>query len=120
MRRILATAQDGEAGTHRVLAGEADSLDDRVGDLLDRDLLLLANGEDDRVNLVVLLELPDEQLGEVARVDELAQGLARARDDERRAVLCSDLVASVLVCKWGVQGQGTHSLRGGTCARGRG
>ena len=30
---------------------------------------------------------PDEELAQVARVDELAQGLAGAPDDEGRAVL---------------------------------
>jgi len=101
-----------EAETHRNLALELDRLDDGLGDLLDRDLVLLANREDDRVDLGVLcdgtrsgvstrsrarpsyvgggrtLELPDEELGEVARVDELPQGRARAGDGEGRAVLC--------------------------------
>lgn len=46
--------------------------------------------KNDGVDLVVLLELPDEELGEVARVDELAEGLASSRDDKRRVVLwCS-------------------------------
>lgn len=44
-------------------------------------------GEDDGLDVVVLAELPDEELGEVARVDELPQGLAGAGDDEGRAVL---------------------------------
>jgi hypothetical protein len=73
-------------GTHLVLALEPDRLDDGIGDLLDRDLVRLADGEDEWVDLLVGPEHPDEELGEVARVDELPEGRAGARDGEGRAV----------------------------------
>ena len=71
-----------------VLSLEAHSLDDRVRDILDRHLLVLADRENERLNVVVIAQLPDEELREVARVDELPERLARAPDDERRVVLC--------------------------------
>ena len=43
--------------------------------------------ENDGLHTVVLSEFPDEQFGEIARVDELAQRLARAANNERRVVL---------------------------------
>ena len=45
-------------------------------------------GENDGLDVVVLAQLPDKQLREVTRVDELPQRLARAAHDERRTVLC--------------------------------
>jgi hypothetical protein len=42
--------------THGNLALETDSLHDRLGNLLDCDLVLLTDGEDDGVNLGVLCE----------------------------------------------------------------
>ena len=44
-------------------------------------------GQDDGLDVIVLAQLPDEQLREVVRVDELPQGLAGAEHDERRPVL---------------------------------
>ena len=59
-----------------ILTLEAHSLDDRVRDILDRHLLVLADRENERLDVVVVAQLPDEELREVARVDELAEGLA--------------------------------------------
>ena len=74
-----------------VLSLEAHSLDDRVRDILDRHLLVLADRENERLNVVVVAQLPDEELREVARVNELPERLARAPDDERRVVLYRDI-----------------------------
>jgi hypothetical protein len=38
--------------------------------------------------LIVLSQLPDEELGKVLGVDELTQWLSGSRNDERGAVLC--------------------------------
>lgn len=67
---------------HPVVALEADLLDDRLGNVLDRDLLVLTDAQDDRRNLVVLSQRPDEELGKVARVDELSKRAAGAGDVE--------------------------------------
>lgn len=45
-------------------------------------------GKNDRLDVVVLAQLPDEELGEVSRVDELSQWLACSADDEGGIVLC--------------------------------
>jgi len=46
--------------------------------------------ENDGVNLVVVAQGPDEELGKVLREDELAQGLARAHDGEVLSLLCRE------------------------------
>lgn len=45
-------------------------------------------GQNDRVNFVVFPQLPDEQLGEVVRVDELPERLAGSCYDEGGVVFC--------------------------------
>jgi hypothetical protein len=42
----------------------------------------------DRLNVVVFSQHPDEQLGEVVRVDELTERLACAGNDEGRVIFC--------------------------------
>lgn len=79
--------QQREHCTHRVIAFETDGLDDGICHLLDRNLIFFTNREDDRVDLVVLAQLPQKQLGKVTRVDELTQGLASAGHDKGSAVL---------------------------------
>ena len=65
-----------------VLALEAHSLDDRVRDILD------ARRQHEPLDVVVLARSSDEELREVAGVDELAEGLAAARGLEDGAVFC--------------------------------
>ena len=72
-----------------VLAREADRLDDRVRNLLDRYLFVLAHGEDEWLDRVVVAQHPHEELREVARIDKLPQRLAGAPDDEGVIVLCT-------------------------------
>ena len=44
-------------------------------------------GENERLNVIVLAQLPDEELRKVSRVDELTQWLSRSANDEGSAVL---------------------------------
>lgn len=44
--------------------------------------------ENHRLDIVVFAQLPDEELGEVARVDELTERFTGASYDEWRAVFC--------------------------------
>jgi hypothetical protein len=44
--------------------------------------------EDNRVDILVAPQSPDHELGEIARVDELPERLARAGNGERGVVLC--------------------------------
>jgi hypothetical protein len=44
--------------------------------------VMTLTGQNDRVDFVVFSQLPDEQLGEVVRVDELPERLAGACYDE--------------------------------------
>jgi hypothetical protein len=60
-----------EMRTHGNLALETNSLDDRLGNLLDRDLVLLTDGEDDGVDLGVLCERR-KALGQLASEREKA------------------------------------------------
>jgi hypothetical protein len=62
-------------------------LDDGVRNLLDRHLFVFSHGEDDGRDVVVLAELPDEELGEIPRVNELPERLAGAGNDEWGLVL---------------------------------
>ena len=91
VRRRLAELAVRFRRVERILAREAHRLHDRVRNLLDRHLLVLADGEDDRVDVVVVVQHPHEELPEVARVDELPQRLARAPHNEGRVVLCSEV-----------------------------
>ena len=75
------------AGTHLDFARKAERLDDLLRDVADAHVVVLADGKDDRLDVVVLAQLPYEHLCEVVREHELAQRLPRPRDDERRAVL---------------------------------
>lgn len=76
------------SSTYAVITGETDLLDDRLGNLLDRDFLILADAENDGADLVILAKRPDEELGEIPRVDELTQWATGAGDVEGRGVLC--------------------------------
>ena len=64
---------------------------DSPGDLLDGVLVLLVDGEDDGLDLLVLAEHPDEELTEVDAVDELAERFAGAPDDEGLVVLLGEV-----------------------------
>ncbi len=88
VRRRLAELAVRLRRVEAVLAREAHRADDRIRGLPDAHLLVLADGEDERLDVVVLAQHPDEELREVARVDELPQGLAGSPHDVRRAVLC--------------------------------
>lgn len=64
---------------------------DHQCDVGDRDLILLSHRENDRVGGVVVPHDPDRESGEVLRVYELPQGLARAPDGEVGVVLLSEV-----------------------------
>ena len=80
------------------LSGVLESVDDRICNLPDTEFVLLVHyrrsldgisaiklnrtREDDRFDAVVFTELPDEEFGEVAGVDELAQGGSITHDLE--------------------------------------
>jgi hypothetical protein len=74
------------AGTYCIIPLEPDGTHDRVRDFPDAHLLILADGEDDGLDIVVLAQLPNEEAREVVRVDELAQRSARAGNDKGRVV----------------------------------
>lgn len=73
-----------------VLSLEPDGFHDGIGNLLDRNFLFFADGEDDRFDFGVFAEGPDEEFGEVAGVDELAEGGAGAHDDKGGVVFCGE------------------------------
>ena len=59
----------------------------RARQLPDGDLVVFVDAQDDRVDIVVLLQRPQQQPPQVLGVDELAKRLARTKDRERRVVL---------------------------------
>jgi len=69
-------------GVEAIFALESDGFDDRVRHLFDAHLFVFTHGQDDRFNIVVLPQHPNEQLGEIVGIDELPEGLARTGDDE--------------------------------------
>lgn len=103
--------------THGVLSLESNSLNDRVRDLFDRNLVFLPNykneavsdplthidrfykltGKNDGINLGVLSQLPDEELGKITRVNELSEGLSGSRNDEGGVVLCANHIKRLAI-----------------------
>jgi hypothetical protein len=73
--------------SHLNFALKVERLYDLLRDIADADILVLADGKYDRLDVIVLAQLPYEHLCEVVREHKLAQRLARTRDDKRRAVL---------------------------------
>jgi hypothetical protein len=64
------------------------SLDDLLCDVAYAHVIVLPNGKDDRLDVVVVLaQLPYEHPCEVIRVHKLAQRLACTCNDKRRAIL---------------------------------
>lgn len=74
-------------GAYHDLAVVVHGLGDGAGHVADGDLVLLTDREDDGVRGVVGAHGPDDELGQIARVDELPQRGARTPDGEGRAVL---------------------------------
>jgi hypothetical protein len=62
--------------------------------------VLRLTAEDDRVDVFVRPQRPDEELCEVARVDELPQGLAGAGNSEGVAVLYGELAQAARWRSW--------------------
>ena len=73
--------------THLDFALEVESLDNLLCDITYAHVVVLANGENDRLHPVILAQLPYKHLREVMREHKLAQRLARASNDKRRAIL---------------------------------
>ena len=71
VRRGLAELAIGLGCVKAVFAGEANGLNDCIRGLLNRHLLILAHGEDKRLDRIIVAQHPHEELGEIARVDEL-------------------------------------------------
>ena len=114
VRRRLAELPVRLGRVEAVLAREAHGLDDRVRGLLDRHLLVLPHGEDERLDRVVVAQHPHEELREVARIDELPQRLPGAPNDERVFVLCMWSGARMVIgggAQW--HGRRHMSMRGG-------
>lgn len=89
---------------------EVHGLGDHLGDVADGDLLLLAHRQDDRVDTGIVAEGPHGQRREVARVDELPQGLPAAPDREVGARLLRQVALQAT----------RHEEDGGVCDGGGG
>jgi len=68
-------------------SGVLEVFDDRICELSDADFVLFVDGEDDWLDALVFAQLPDEELGEIARVYKLAQWRPVTQDLEWSAVL---------------------------------
>lgn len=73
--------------TDLVISLETDSFDDRICNVLDADLLIFANGQDNGVDLFILVQSPNHHLCQIPRVDKLSQGLSGTGDNEGSFVL---------------------------------
>jgi hypothetical protein len=73
------------------LALKVVGVEDHPADGLDADLVLLVDRENDGLDLLVLARRPDEELGQIERVDELTEGLPRSPDFKGLALLFSQV-----------------------------
>lgn len=74
-------------GVEDIISFESNFFDNCIGDLLDAHLLVLTDRENQWFDVVVVAQLPDEELGKVTRVDELSQRLSGTGDDKWCSVL---------------------------------
>lgn len=109
--RGLAELPLGLRRVEHVLALEVHRAHDCVCERLDGDLLLFADGEDDGLDGVVLAELPDEELREVAGVDELPEWLSCPTDNEGRPAPYEVVVTQ----RSELSSAATHAGRGSIC-----
>jgi hypothetical protein len=83
-------------------------------------LRALLTAEDDRFDILVAPQGPDHELGEIARVDELPERLARAGNGERGVILYGGSASQDGTISGPVQGggkssrelKGTHAWQG--------
>ena len=81
------------------LSLEVRCLEHQLSNITDGDLILLVDRQDDGINLLVLPHHPDEELGQVQGVDELAEGLASAPDLKVLALLAGNVGLMDQSCK---------------------
>lgn len=81
----------GAGGVVDPLAGEAIASSDGLGGFFDGDFVLLGDGENDWLWLIVRSHDPQEETGEIDGVDELSSSFASSPDGEGLVLLGADV-----------------------------
>ena len=84
--------------THFDRSLELHGLHNSFGAILDAHLVLLVDGENDRIHFIVFSQDPQEELGQIKRVNELSQWFSRAPNCQLGVVFCVEIKTISSVC----------------------